>query len=191
MGESGPMNDMGVARGDSNRMGHSDPLELLGAGNPPSAARDFCREFPIRIARDGTWYYHGTPIGRKPMVKLFASVLARVGDEFWLVTPVERGRITVDDAPFVAVAVDAEGAGEDLRLTFRTNIDEIVIAGPDHPIRVATNERGEPAPYLRVRDGLEALIGRAVFYELVERAVEREGMLGVWSNGAFFALGRP
>lgn len=185
------MNDLGSAREDSNRIRHSDPFGPPGARDGTTEARDFCREFPIRIARDGTWFYHGTPIGRKPLVKLFAGVLRRVGAEFWLVTPAERGRITVDDAPFVAVEVDAEGEGESQRLIFRTNIDEIVIAGPAHPIRVALNAKGEPAPYVRVREGLEALIARPVFYALVERAVPRGETLGVWSDGAFFALGTP
>jgi hypothetical protein len=152
--------------------------------------------YDIRIARDGTWYYHGSPIGRIELVKLFATVLRRddAGD-FWLVTPAERGRITVEDAPFVAVEVEAEGAGPDQRLRFRTNLDHQVTAGPDHPIRVKTDaETGEPRPYILVRDGLEALIARPVFYELVERAEERfgdggESRLGIWSTGIFFDLG--
>ncbi len=150
----------------------------------------------MRIARDGTWFYHGSPIGRKPLVKLFAGVLRRDEDgEFWLETPVEKARIRVDDAPFTAVEMFVEGAGTERRLRFRTNVDDIVTLDEDHPLRVAVDvETGEPAPYLTVRDGLEALIVRSVFYDLVELGDEQAGadgpVLGVWSRGGFFALGR-
>jgi uncharacterized protein len=149
----------------------------------------------MRILRDGTWLYQGTPINRKPLVKLFASVLRREPDgSFWLVTPVERGIIEVDDAPFTAVEVDREGEGNAARLVFRTNIDERVVAGPEHPIRVAQAAgTGEPSPYVMVRDGLEALIVRPVFYQLVEMADERAYhgaiTMGVWSDGCYFPLG--
>lgn len=156
---------------------------------------EHCGDIEIRIARDGTWFYHGSPIGRKGMVKLFASVLERdeAGD-YWLTTPAERGRIRVDDAPFVAVEMTVDGAGRGQTLRFRTNVDEIVTADSDHPIRVASNmESGEPSPYVLVRDGLEALIARAVFYDLVELGVEEKidghRRFGVWSAGAFFSLG--
>lgn len=155
-----------------------------------------CGDFGIRIARDGTWFYHGSPIGRKPLVKLFASVLKRDEDGvFWLETPAEKGTVVVDDAPFVAVELEAEGAGRDQRLTFRTNLDDFVTADADHPIRVDVDPGSqEPSPYVRVRGRLDALIARPVFYELVERAetVERDGarVMGVWSAGTFFELGR-
>ncbi|MBO6783428.1 MAG: DUF1285 domain-containing protein [Alphaproteobacteria bacterium] len=146
----------------------------------------------MRIARDGTWHYRGSPIERKPLVTLFSSVLTRDDDgQFWLETPVERGRIDVDDAPFVAVEVDVEGEGPGQRLIFRTNLDETVTAGPDHPIRVSFDEStGEPSPYVLVRDRLEALLARPVYYALAELAVEDpgSGALGVWSGGRFFAL---
>lgn len=157
------------------------------------------RDFGLRIGRDGTWYYLGSPIHRMPLVKLFSTVLRREADgRFWLVTPVERGIIHVDDAPFVAVDVDldppGETAGPDATLTFRTNLDQTVVAGPDHPIRLDLDqETGEPAPYVMVRDGLEALINRATYYRLAEMAVERgdgSADLGVWSEGEFFPLGR-
>lgn len=159
-----------------------------------------CGDFDMRIAADGTWFYRGTPINRKPLVKLFSTVLRREADgEYWLVTPAERGRIAVDDAPFTAVEVTASGAGRDQALTFRTNLDESVIADCDHPIRVAhrrnqTNQPGgEPRPYVLVRPGLEALILRPVFYHLVDlgevRNIEGVEQLGVWSRGQFFALG--
>ncbi len=158
-------------------------------------------QYDMRIARDGTWFYHGSPIGRIALVKLFATVLRRddAGD-YWLITPAERGRITVEDVPFIAVELRAEGEGRDRTLSFRTNLDEWVTAGADHPIRVAHGEAGDPelsqtpAPYILVRDRLEARIGRAVFYELVGLAEERrtpQGIeLGVWSEQIFFPLGR-
>jgi hypothetical protein len=150
-----------------------------------------CGEIDIRIARDGSWFYHGSQIARKPLVRLFASVLRRNSDgTYWLVTPAERVRIRVDDAPFVAVALDVEGEGRAARLNFVTNVEETVTAGPNHPIRVALDpETQEPAPYVMVRDGLEALIARPVYYELVSLGGEHEGQFGVWSDGIFFSLG--
>ena len=159
-----------------------------------------CGDLPFLIRRDGTWLYRGTPIQRKELVCLFASVLRRDADgAFWLQTPAERGRIQVEDAPFVAVELDWGGAGRDQKLSFRTNIDQIVTAGPDHPIRVAHDILTcEPTPYLQVRPGegglpIEARIGRAVYYELVALAVpcmcQGRKMLGVWSCGRFFPLG--
>ena len=149
----------------------------------------------MRIARDGTWFYRGSPIGRKPLVKLFSTVLRRENGEFWLVTPVERGRILVDDAPFVAVEVDAEGVGAERRLVFRTNVDDIVTADAAHPIRVDHDPAsGQPSPYITVRDGLEARILRPVYYHLIEMGEfeTRDGaeQLGVRSCGRFFPLGR-
>ena len=151
-------------------------------------------DLQMRIARDGTWFYRGTPIARLPLVKLFASVLRREADGgYWLVTPAERGPIEVEDAPFLAVEVTREGEGRAQRLIFRTNIDEFVTAGPDHPLRTELAADGEPSPYIRVRAGLEARLARAVFYELVELGVEEpEGdavIFGVWSEGVFFPLG--
>jgi len=149
----------------------------------------------MRIARDGAWYYRGTPIPRPALVKLFASVLKRddTGD-YWLETPAEKCRIRVDDAPFVAVAMEAAGAGRGQRLSFTTSLDDTAVAGPAHPIRVERAPGSdEPAPYIGVRDGLDALIARAVFYDLVELGVEEERdgetVFGVWSDGAFFELG--
>lgn len=153
-----------------------------------------CGDLEMRIARDGTWFYRGSPIGRLPLVKLFASVLRREADgRYWLVTPAERGRIEVEDVPFLAVAVTVEGEGRDQRLIFRTNLDEFVTAGPDNPLRVETAASGEPAPYILVRDGLDARLARPVFYELVELGTEEPigetTQFGVWSRGVFFRLG--
>lgn len=156
---------------------------------------DFCGDIDMRIARDGTWFYMGTPIGRPRMVKLFSTVLRHDDDDkFYLVTPVEKIGITVDDAPFVAVEATVFGEDEDQTIVFRTNVDEEVIAGPENPIRVEIDsETLEPSPYVLVRDNLEALIGRSVFYQLVDlgEQVERDGqdVLGVWSKGAFFTIG--
>ncbi|MCR9071788.1 MAG: DUF1285 domain-containing protein [Alphaproteobacteria bacterium] len=180
--------------------GASDPHNESCAADAADAhgAKHTPRDFGLRIGRDGTWYYLDSPIHRIPLVKLFSTVLRRdESGHFWLVTPAERGIIHVDDAPFVAVDVDidppAEQAGPGSTLSFRTNLDETVVAGPDHPIRLATDpETGEPAPYVLVRDGLEALINRATYYRLADMAVERDSgstELGVWSGGAFFPLG--
>ncbi len=150
----------------------------------------------MRIARDGTWFYHGSPIGRKPLVKLFASVLSRDEDgAYWLITPAEKGRIEVEDAPFLAVEVDAVGNGRAQSLRVRTNLDDEVTIDADHPIRVSHHAgTGEPSPYVLVRDRLEALIARPVFYQLVELGVEEvidgDRLYGVWSEGCFFQLGK-
>jgi uncharacterized protein len=155
-----------------------------------------CGDLEMRIARDGTWFYRGSPIARLPLVKLFASVLRREADgHYWLVTPAERGKIEVEDVPFLAVALTAEGQGREQQLIFRTNLDDIVTAGADNPLRVETTTNGEPAPYILVRDDLEARIARPVFYELVdlgrEERVEDTTQFGVWSRGMFFRLGTP
>lgn len=156
--------------------------------NPP-----FCGDLDMRIARDGTWFYLGTPIGRPGLVKLFSSILRRDGDDYFLITPVEKVGITVDDAPFVAVDFDAEGTGKDQVLTFTTHVEDTVIAGPDNPIRVARDpETGEPSPYILVRANLEALIDRKSFYRLVDigdtHAVEGKDWFGLWSCGHFFPI---
>lgn len=156
--------------------------------NPP-----FCGDLDIRIARDGTWFYLGTPIGRPELVRLFASIIRKDGDDYFLVTPVEKVGIRVDDAPFVAVDFTAEGEGREQSLTFTTNVGDAVTAGPDHPIRVVRDpETGEPAPYVTVRANLEALIDRKSFYRLVELAQhethEGKSWFGLWSAGAFFPI---
>lgn len=159
-----------------------------------------CGDLPFLIKRDGTWLYRGSPIPRKELVCLFASVLRREADgSWWLCTPAERGRIEVEDAPFLAVELDWAGDGRQQTLTFRTNIDQLVTAGPDHPIRVTHNVlTSEPIPYIRLRQGagalaIEARINRAVYYELVALAVPEtvggKRMFGVWSGGKFFPLG--
>jgi hypothetical protein len=151
--------------------------------NPP-----FCGDLDMRIARDGTWFYQGTPIGRPQLVRLFASILKREGDRHFLVTPVEKVGIVVDDAPFVAVDFRREGDA----LAFETNVGDETVAGPENPIRVERDAAGEPSPYVLVRRGLWALIDRKSFYRLVElgetRAHEGEDWFGVGSRGAFFPI---
>jgi len=147
---------------------------------------DFCGDLDMRIARDGTWFYLGTPIGRLPLVKLFATILKREGDDYFLVTPVEKVGITVEDVPFVAVDFElADGV-----LTFETNVGDYVVLSVDHPLRLAHNEKGEPAPYINVRANLEARIDRKSFYRLVDIATthmnEGEQWLGVFSDDVFF-----
>jgi uncharacterized protein len=154
-------------------------------GGPDSWNPPFCGDIDMRIGVDGTWYYLGTPIGRKPLVTLFSSVLRREERGYVLVTPVEKVGIRVDDAPFVAVEM-AAGDGETLR--FRTNVDEWIAAGMSHPLRFERQADGSRRPYLLVRPGLEALVARPVFYELVERGEERDGLFGVASGGVFHAI---
>ena len=160
-----------------------------------------CGDLPFLIKRDGTWLYRGTPINRKELVCLFASVLRREEDgSWWLQTPAERGRIEVEDAPFIAVELDWTGDGRQQVLSFRTNIDEVVTAGPEHPIRVSHDIiTCEPTPYIRVRAGaaphlaIEARINRATYYEMVALAVPdgsaTGGCWGCGASGKFFSLG--
>lgn len=176
-----------------------------------------CGDLDMRIARDGTWYYRGSPINRKPLIKLFSSVLRREDDgAYWLVTPAERGRVVVEDAPFTAIEVMASGSDRDQVLRLRTNIDEEIVVDAGHPIWVTEDPvTGAPAPYLRVRPampqmgmqspprarpvdaqppfGLEALIIRSVYYHLVElgayHVIDGKTVFGVWSSGSFFPLG--
>ncbi|OWU86291.1 proteophosphoglycan precursor [Oceanicola sp. 22II-s10i] len=166
-----------------------------GRGLPPvdKWSPDLSGDMDLHIARDGTWFHEGTAFTRPELVRLFSTILRRDGDEFFLVTPVEKWRISVEDAPFLAVDVEVEGEGRDQSLTFLTNVGDKVTAGPDHPIRVAQDdETGEPAPYVLVRGGLEALIDRKSFYRIVDtgETVPHEGAewFGLWSDGAFFPI---
>ncbi|MBW8814891.1 MAG: DUF1285 domain-containing protein [Caulobacterales bacterium] len=162
-----------------------------GRGLPPVHLwrPDHCGDIDIVIQRDGRWLHEGAPIGREALVRLFSTILRKDPDGYCLVTPVEKLRITVEDAPFIAVRVDREGEA----LRFLTNVGDTVDAGPDNPIRVETGADGQPRPYVHVRRGLEALIARPVFYELVEMAQTRETPdgpeLGVMASGAWFPLG--
>lgn len=152
----------------------------------------FCGDIDMRIARDGVWFYMGSPIGRVAMVQMFASVLRRdPDDKYFLVTPVEKIGIKVDDAPFVAIEMKVENKGREQVLSFRTNVDDWVTVDAAHPMRVTLKpETQEPSPYVLVRGRLEALINRAVFYDLVELCVDEPvdgvNMFGVWSSNVFF-----
>ena len=150
---------------------------------------DFCGDLDMRIARDGTWFYLGTPIGRPELVRLFSTILKKEDGKYYLVTPVEKVGITVDDAPFVAVDFERSGEGRDQVLTFTTNVGDVTVAGPDHPIRVERDAAtGEPSPYVHVRAALEALIDRKSFYRLVEIGAHHDGWFGLWSGGVFFPI---
>ena len=154
---------------------------------------DLCGDFSMRIDRNGTWYYRGSPIGRHALVKLFSTVLRRDQDGlYWLTTPVENGRIEVDDSPFVGVELIVEGEGRNQIIRFRTNVDDVVVLDAAHALRVVQDPAsGEPRPYVHVRKGLEARLARTVYYHLVEigEIADDGDTFGVWSCGQFFSLG--
>ncbi|MEA2990929.1 MAG: uncharacterized protein QOG83_3640, partial [Alphaproteobacteria bacterium] len=182
--QSGTLDAIAGALGRAGAKG-PPPVHLW---NPP-----FCGDLDMRIAADGTWYYLKTPIGRAPLVKLFASVLKREGDKYFLVTPVEKCGIVVDDVPFMAVELKVERPGPAQVLAFRTNVDDWVDCGPEHALRFEPETgTGGLKPYLHVRRDLWARVKRALFYDLVELGEERdidgERMFGVMSAGAFFAM---
>ena len=166
------------------RLVETDRLPPVESWNPAH-----CGESEMRIARDGTWYHQGSPIGRAAMVRLFSTILRREPDgRFVLVTPVEKLDIAVEDAPFTAVEMKAEGEGEAMRLAFRLNTGDLVTADAGHGLRFEARDDG-PHPYIHVRGGLDALIARSIYYELAEIALSNgSSPPGVWSNGSFFAL---
>lgn len=185
-------------------------LKNLGRQRGPSPVHNwnppFCGDIDMRIAADGQWYYQGSPIGRKKMVVLFSSILRLdADDKYYLVTPVEKVGIKVDDCPFVAVLVDVSGQGSGQQLSFTLNTDETVVADAQHPIEVDVDDSGQPHPVIEVRHGLKALISRSVFYQLVAMAEIGSELndspeppenkacsefLSVWSGGKLFALGQ-
>ena len=158
--------------------------------NPP-----YCGDIGLKIRGDGTWLYRESPIRRPAMVRLFASVLRKDADgRTYLVTPAEKVDVEVEDAPFLAVDLDMLGQGREQQIAFRTNVDDVVVCGPEHPLRFAEQEPGKGLkPYVLVRGRLEALLTRALLHDLVALAVDeiREGrrVTGVWSGGAFFPIG--
>lgn len=166
-----------------------------GAGKAPPPVDQWnpttCGEAGLEILRDGSWRHEGTRITRESLVRLFASILRKDEDgETYLVTPVEKIRVRVEDAPFLAVRVDRDGVAKEQTLVFTTNVGDVVTAGPANPIRVAIDpDTGEPRPYVLVRGRLEARILRAPYFELAEWTELEGGKLGVWSGGAFFAIG--
>jgi hypothetical protein len=180
-----PIPDLsGLSLADIARLAEENRLPPVDKWNP-----EHCGDSEMRIARDGTWFHQGSPIGRQPMVRLFSTILRREPDgKHVLVTPVEKLDIEVEDAPFVAVEMKAEGEGKAMKLAFRLNTGDLVTAGADHGLRFEDHAEG-PRPYLHVRAGLEALVARPVYYELAALALAGDDHPpGVWSNGAFFAL---
>lgn len=174
---------LGAAQAAGEKVRGLPPVHLW---NP-----EFCGNLDMRIKRDGTWHYLGSPIGRERLVRLFSTVLRKDEDDYFLVTPVEKIGITVDDVPFLAVAMIVEGEGQLQVLSFETSVGDRVTVDEEHPMRFEVDKTtGEPAPYVLVRARLEALINRAVFYDLVELGVEEEidgaCWFGVWSSGAFY-----
>jgi len=150
-------------------------------------------EIDIRIAKDGVWFYQGDEMERQSIVKLFSGILRKDDQDYFLVTPVEKMKISVDDAPFVVCMMDVEGEGEDQKIYFSTNVGDAFLLSSTHSLTVDYNQRNEPSPYVRVRDKLSALISRQVYYELAEHVVDvsdEQGVekFGVWSDGAFFSL---
>src|SRR6202049_279796 len=186
-GQSGHQGGLEAIAGQARRAGSKGPPRVH-LWNPP-----YCGDIDMRIATDGTWFYLKTPIGRAALVKLFASVLKREGERYFLVTPVEKCGITVDDAPFLAVELTIEDGAAGRVLQFRTNVDDWVSCGPQHALRFEPEAgTGGLKPYLHVRRDLWAKVTRALFFDLVEIGEEREvdgkAMFGVMSMGTFFAM---
>lgn len=188
-------------KGSAPRIGSLEELvrAAAGKGRPPVERWNppYCGDIGLAILADGTWTYRGSPIGRLPLVKLFASVLIReASGRYFLVTPAEKVDVTVADAPFLAVEMEVRGDGQGRSLIFRTNVDDIVTVGSENPLRFVKLPDGALKPYVRVRGRLEALISRGLVYDLVEQALEaaptnpgRE--TGLWSEGRFYPLERP
>jgi hypothetical protein len=179
---------------DSRLEGITQAVQSQGKGLPPVHLWNppYCGEIDLRIGADGIWYYQKTPIGRPALVRLFASILKREGERYYLVTPVEKCGIAVDDAPFRAVEVNPEDTESGRALRFRTDVDEEILCGKDHPLRFERQPSGGLKPYLHVRRDLWALATRPVYYELVELGEERDVADGRWfgiaSQGEFFPM---
>jgi uncharacterized protein len=180
---SNPLKGLSEVARDS-KVGGLPPVHLW---NPP-----FCGDIDMRIAADGLWYYMNSPIGRMPLVKLFASILRYDADgKFYLITPVEKCGIRVDDVPFLAIRMRVEGAGLEQLIYFETNVDDEIVVGPEHPLRVADEVgTGGLKPYVLVRSNLEALVSRALYYDLVALGVVVGDWFGVWSSGVFYPMQR-
>ena len=180
-----------IVKAAQENAARADGLPPVETWNPP-----FCGDLDMRIGADGLWYYLKTPIGRPELVRLFSTVLRRDEDEkYYLVTPVEKIGITVDDAPFLGVDISADGEGKDQILRLETNVGDVVFIDKDHPIRFEDEEGTKGLkPYVHIRGRLEALVNRAMFYELVKLAVNHdidgEDWFGVWSAGIFFPMQR-
>ena len=193
-----PVDTMNDTVNDTARIQGLEALIKAQAGGPAVPVEQwnppYCGDIGMAIGADGTWQYQGSPIGRIALVKLFARVLRRDADgRFFLVTPVEKVDVAVADAPFVAVEMQIDGAGQAQRLTFRTNVDDVVACGPERPLRFEVQAgSGGLKPYVLVRGRLEALVTRALYYDLVELAVPQNedapDRLGVWSGGVWWEL---
>ncbi len=184
---------MAASRDASNPLAGLKELQAGGTKLPPVHLWNppFCGDIDMRIAADGTWFYMNSPIGRKPLYTLFSRVLRKDGDQYFLVTPVEKCGIRVDDAPFTAIRMQVEGEGRSQRIAFETNCDDTVNVDAEHPLRFATEVgTGGLKPYVLVRANLEALVIRALFYDLVARGTVEDGWFGVWSGGMFFPMQR-
>ena len=175
---------------DAEKAGHNKKTGEKGLPPVHLWEPDYCGDIGMKIARDGQWYYDNSPIGRKKLVRLFSTILRHDKDgEHYLVTPVEKIRVEVEDAPFVATLMQVSGEGKQQVLRFETNVGDFTEAGPDHPMRFEIDPDSQaPSPYVHVRARLEALIARPVFYDLVELAVVEGDKFGVWSHGAFFPI---
>ncbi|RYE01453.1 MAG: DUF1285 domain-containing protein [Sphingomonadales bacterium] len=184
MSSAPPPDFASLSLGEIARLAEENRLPPVETWNPTH-----CGDSDMRIARDGTWFHAGSPIGRPAMVRLFSTILRREADgRFVLVTPVEKLDIAVEDAPFQAVEMKAEGVRESMKLAFRLNTGDLVTAGPARALRFEETAEG-PRPYLHVRGGLEALVSRPVYYELAQIALANgSDPAGIWSDGAFFAL---
>lgn len=163
------------------------------ANDPVRPSPQICGDANLRIDAEGTWYYHGSSIGRKELVRLFASILVRESDGYWLKTPAEKARIQVEDVPFLAVEIKAVGSGRTQELVLRTNVDDLFSIDTEHPLRVAADTANDtPKPYVTVRPGIEARVVRSVYYEMVALGVEEkvgtDQIYGIWSKGQFFPL---
>lgn len=191
-GGSLPGDMMAASRDASNPLAGLKDIEREGKALPPVHLWNppFCGNIDMRIAQDGTWYYMNSPIGRKPLYTLFSRVLRKDDDgRFYLVTPVEKCGITVDDAPFLAIRMAVEGEGRAQTISFETNVDDHVRVNAEHPLRFADEPGTEGLkPYVLVRRNLEALVSRALFYDLVALGSVEDGWFGVWSGGSFFRM---
>jgi uncharacterized protein len=184
---------MAEARDASNPLAGLKDVQKAGGGLPPVHLWNppFCGDIDMRIAADGTWYYMNSPIGRKPLYTLFSRVLRRDDDKYYLVTPVEKCGIRVDDAPFVAVRMKVAGEGRAQSISFETNVDDHVTVNAEHPLRFADEAKTDGLkPYVLVRSNLEALVSRALFYDVVALGVVEGEWFGVWSEGEFFPMKR-
>jgi len=183
---------MAASRDASNPLAGLKDVQAAGTKLPPVHLWNppFCGDIGMRIAADGTWYYLNSPIGRKPLYTLFSRVLRKDGDDYFLVTPVEKCGITVDDAPFTAIRMAVMGEGRSQTIVFETNCDDEVTVDAAHPLRFATEAPGGLKPYVLVRANLDALVVRALFYDLVARGTQEGEWFGVWSGGSFFPMQR-